>query len=69
MKEANLNPCFGQFSNDEKGLQNLQQWLGGKIGGCPDEIKVIIESTGSYHWLTCLMLKEAGYDVRLINPR
>lgn len=30
--------------------------------------KVVMESTGHYHWLTALMLTEAGHDVRVVNP-
>lgn len=30
--------------------------------------KIIIESTGYYHWLAVVILSEAGLDVRLINP-
>jgi transposase len=30
--------------------------------------KVVMESTGHYHWLIALLLKEAGADVRVINP-
>lgn len=30
--------------------------------------KIIIESTGHYHWLSALELSELGLDVRLLNP-
>lgn len=30
--------------------------------------KIIIESTGYYHWLSVVMLSERGLDVRLVNP-
>ncbi len=30
--------------------------------------KIIIESTGYYHWLAVVILSEAGLDVRLVNP-
>jgi len=30
--------------------------------------KVVMESTGHYHWLAALLLTEAGADVRVINP-
>lgn len=29
---------------------------------------IIVESTGSYHWLVCLLLSQEGFSVRLINP-
>ena len=31
-------------------------------------MRVVMESTGHYHWLTALILTEAGYDVRIVNP-
>ena len=31
-------------------------------------IPIIVEATGSYHWLCCLILKEHGYLVKVINP-
>lgn len=30
--------------------------------------KIIMESTGYYHWLCAVILTEAGLDVRLVNP-
>ncbi len=30
--------------------------------------KIVLESTGHYHWLSTLLLTEAGFDVRVINP-
>lgn len=30
--------------------------------------KVVLESTGHYHWLAALLFSEAGCDVRIINP-
>ncbi len=30
--------------------------------------KIIIESTGYYHWLAVVILSDAGLDVRLVNP-
>ena len=30
--------------------------------------KIVMESTGHYHWLTALRLAEAGFDVRVVNP-
>lgn len=32
------------------------------------EGKVVMESTGHYHWLAALMLRDSGADVRVINP-
>ena len=30
--------------------------------------KVVMESTGHYHWKSAMILKEAGCDVRVVNP-
>ncbi len=30
--------------------------------------KIVMESTGHYHWLTALVLYENGYDVYVVNP-
>lgn len=30
--------------------------------------KVVMESTGHYHWTSALMLSEVGHDVRVVNP-
>lgn len=30
--------------------------------------RIVMESTGHYHWLVALLLTEAGYDVRVVNP-
>lgn len=30
--------------------------------------KIVMESTGHYHWLAALLLTEAGLDVRVVNP-
>jgi transposase len=30
--------------------------------------KIIMESTGYYHWLSAVLLTEAGLDVRIVNP-
>ena len=30
--------------------------------------KVVMESTGHYHWLVALLPTRAGHDVRVVNP-
>lgn len=30
--------------------------------------RIVMESTGHYHWLPALLLSEAGHDVRVVNP-
>ncbi len=32
------------------------------------DAKIVMESTGHYHWLTALILYENGYDVYVVNP-
>lgn len=41
-----------------KVLPHLQHYSG----------KVVMESTGHYHWTPSLVLREAGLDVRVVNP-
>lgn len=56
-----------QFKNQtEQNMQSLISWLteNGVKSGTP----IVVESTGSYHWLTCLLLSEHKFCVHLINP-
>jgi transposase len=56
-----------QFTNqNEAGIQECIDWL--KSHNIQTKTSIVIESTGSYHWLVCLLLSEAGYLVHLINP-
>lgn len=59
------NMIADKFQNTKEGCLMFLLWL--KDHGI-DSAKVIVESTGSMHWLVCLMLMDASYDVRLINP-
>lgn len=50
------------IGNVEADLTDLARTLAGFRG------KVVLESTGHYHWLAALTLTEAHCDVRVINP-
>lgn len=43
---------------NEKILPLLKQYTG----------KIVMESTGHYHWTSAILLREAGLDVRVVNP-
>lgn len=43
-------------------------FLSKKLGQFKEEIHVIMEATGTYHFPIASYLKEKGYDVRIINP-
>lgn len=56
-----------QFPNHtQEDMENLVQWL--KKNTVSTDIPIVVESTGSYHWLSCIMLSENGFRVHLINP-
>lgn len=56
-----------QFPNEsEKDMENLIAWL--NENGVEKNTPIVVESTGSYHWLSCLLLSENGFEVHLINP-
>lgn len=50
----------------EEDIIQIIEWF--NQHGVTTETPIIIESTGSYHWLVCLLLSEYGYRVHLINP-
>ena len=54
------------FANNEAGIQKMLKWL--SKHKFPGTLPIVIESTGSLHWLACLLLVEQSYSVRLINP-
>jgi transposase len=73
----NLNTYFETFENTSQGIikllgrlksftQKAEAELGQKLTN--SDIPVILEATGSYHWLVSLMLKDAGFRVKVINP-
>jgi len=56
-----------QFPNEsEKDMGKLISWL--NENGVNSDTPIVVESTGSYHWLSCLLLSENGFEVYLINP-
>lgn len=56
-----------QFSNEtEEDMQNLVKWL--NQNDVTVNTPIVVESTGSYHWLSCIILSENGFCVHLINP-
>lgn len=42
--------------------------LGRALSACGFTGKLVLESTGYYHWCAALGLAQAGLDVRLVNP-
>src|ERR1700686_4033410 len=54
------------FSNTEKGIRSLARFL--KQQRTAPTAPSIIEATGDYHLLAGLMLSEARYAVKCINP-
>ena len=52
------------LDNEEGGIHRLCKAL--VRGGYRE--KIIMESTGYYHWLCAVILAEAGLDVRIVNP-
>jgi len=56
-----------QFTNQtEADIEKCVDWL--RENGVQKDIPIVIESTGSYHWLSCLLLSENNFQVHLINP-
>jgi len=56
-----------QFLNQtEEDMKKLVLWL--QENGVKKETPIIVESTGSYHWLSCIVLSENEFCVHLINP-
>jgi transposase len=54
------------FSNTEKGIASLVRFL--KQQRTAVTVPCVLEATGDYHLLAGLMLSEAGYAVKCINP-
>ncbi len=55
-----------QSKNDETGILSAVDWI--EKNTFDTTPLIVVESTGSYHWLVCLLLKDQSFDVRLINP-
>src|ERR1700676_5586203 len=54
------------FSNTEKGIGSLTRFL--KQQRTAATVPCVLEATGDYHFLAALMLSDAGYAVKCINP-
>jgi len=52
----------GDFNNDAEGHRGLRKWLG-------KGARVCMEATGVYHLQAALMLRAAGIEVMVVNPR
>lgn len=55
------------YSNDGGGIAELLERMKHSEGGLKG-YKVVMESTGRYHFLTAFELSQAGLDVRVVNP-
>lgn len=70
--KATLSVCFRSGKGAERALtlRNIEADIKRKL--LPHLLdykgKIVMESTGHYHWLPMLVLKEAGLDVRIVNP-
>lgn len=53
-------------SNDQTGIDELISLLVSE--NVSSSTPIILEATGSYHWLCSLILKENGFNVKIINP-
>jgi Transposase and inactivated derivatives len=70
--KATLSICFHYQKGNEKvlGIRNtntditkkLLPQMSGSSG------KIVMESTGHYHWIPALILSEAGFNVYVVNP-
>lgn len=70
--KATLSVCCRSVSGEETALslRNIETDIKNKLikqlSGFNG--KVVMESTGHYHWLVAILLCEAGIDVRVVNP-
>lgn len=54
------------FDNNDQGIRNIIKLF--QKQGVNKEVPCVIESTGDYHLQCTLMLSQAGFEVKLINP-
>jgi transposase len=54
------------FSNNQKGIKSITGFL--KKQRTASTVPCVLESTGAYHLLPAVMLREAGFTVKCINP-
>jgi len=73
ISKAKFDVCFlaskeihKAYKNNAKGISGLIKYL--KAAQDKADFKIVMESTGRYHFLPALMLSEESFDVRVINP-
>lgn len=70
--KASLSVCFHFKNQNEKALMisNTETDINKKVLSKLNNFKgkIVMESTGHYHWLVTLLLSESGHDVRIVNP-
>ena len=54
------------YKNNSKGISELLKYL--KPSQQTSSLRIVMESTGRYHFLLALMLSKDSFDVRVINP-
>jgi transposase len=70
--KATLSVCYRSNDGTETALTlrntdtDIRKKLISRLSGFQG--RIVMESTGHYHWLSALLLSEAGYDVRVVNP-
>lgn len=70
--KATLSVCCRTFEGTETALSlrntdiDVRRKLIDRLSGFQG--RIVMESTGHYHWLVALLLTEAGFDVRVVNP-
>lgn len=70
--KATLSVCIRTPEGGERALtlRNIESDISKKLLAqlryCTG--KIVMESTGHYHWASALLLRQAGLDVRVVNP-
>lgn len=70
--KATLSVCFRLPGGEENALTfrntetDIRKQLLSRLSGFTG--RIVLESTNHYHWQVALLLTEAGYDVRVVNP-
>ena len=64
LRENHQQGISKTFHNTDSGIKNLIEFLNNKNFNK----KIVMESTGRYHGLCAVMLKEAGFEIYVVNP-
>lgn len=70
--KATLSVCIRSHNGNERALTlrnietDISEHLVSQLAACTG--KIVLESTGHYHWTAALLLRQAGLDVRVVNP-